>query len=210
MAEVWDRWQRGESLKAIGRVFRKEGSSVYSQIAPHGGIRPRTRCRSARVLTLVEREEISRGIAAHRSIRTIARLLGRSPSTISREIGRNGGYDQYRASEADTRAWERAHRPKSCRLVEHRGLRQRVDRKLRRNWPPEQISGWLEQTYPEAASYHVSHETIYRSLFIQARGALKKELTAHLRTRRTLRRTRQHAVRKGRGCEQINDIISIR
>jgi len=210
VAELWERWQRGESQKAIGRRLGKESSSIYGRLKITGGIRPRERQRSSRTLSFAEREEISRGIAAHRSIRTIARLLGRSPSTISREIGRNGSYDRYRASEADTRAWERAHRPKPCRLVEHRGLRQRVDRKLRRNWSPEQISGWLKDTYPEDASYHVSHETIYRSLFIQARGALKKELTAHLRTRRTLRRSRQHSVRKGRGCGQINDIVSIR
>ncbi len=210
LGELWDRWQRGETQKAIGRRFGKLSSSVYFQLQLSGGIRPRARCRSFRALSLSEREEISRGIAAHRSIRTIARGLGRAPSTVSREIHRNGGYDEYRASEADERAWERAHRPKRCRLVEHPRLRRVVVRKLRTNWSPEQISGWLKRTYPNDASYHVSHETIYRSLFIQARGALKKELTAHLRTKRTIRRSRQHRSRRGHGSGQINDVVSIR
>jgi IS30 family transposase len=210
LAELWDRWQRGETQKAIGRRFGKESSSVYFQLKLTGGIRPRPRCRSRRALSLSEREEISRGIAAYRSIRTIARCLGRSPSTVSREIRRNGGYDEYRASEAYVRAWERAHRPKPCRLVERPGLRRIVVGKLRKKWSPEQISGWLKQTYPHDPSYHVSHETIYRSLFIQARGTLKKELTAHLRTKRTIRRSRQHRTRRGQGCGEITDLVSIR
>ena len=207
--EVWIRWQRGESLKAIGRVFGKEGSSVYGQIAPYGGICPRTRCRSKRALTLAEREEISRGIAAKGSIRSIAASLSRAPSTVSREIGRNGGYDNYRALEADERAWERAHRPKRCRLIRYPSLRGIVEEKLREDWAPRQIAGWLKREYPDDESLYVSHETIYRSLFIQARGALKKELTQHLRTKRTIRRSR-HASRKGRGGGQIPDLISIR
>jgi IS30 family transposase len=210
VAELWERWRRGESQKAIGRRLGKESSSIYARLKITGGICPRQRRRSIRVLSLAEREEISRGIAAHRSIRTMARLLRRSPSTISREIRRNGGYDAYRAAEADGRAWERAHRPKRCRLVEHPPLRRVVIRKLRTNWSPEQISGWLKRTYPNDPSYHVSHETIYRSLFIQARGALKKELTAHLRTKRTIRRSRQHRSRRGHGSGQINDVVSIR
>ena len=209
LAEVWDRWQRGESLKAIGRVFRKEGSSVYSQIAPYGGIRPRTRCRSKRVLTFDEREEISRGIAAGKTMRSIARSLGRSASTVSREISRNGGYDRYRASAADEATWERARRGKRCRLVRNRKLCELVGDKLRLYWSPQQIAGWLKRTYPGDESLHVSHETIYRSLFIQARGALKKELTVYLRSRRTIRRSKQ-ATRKGHGMGQIEDVISIR
>ncbi len=209
LAEVWDRWQRGESLKAIGRVFGKEGSSVYGQLAPYGGIRPRTRCRSKRALSLVEREEISRGIAARRSMRTIARRLDRAASTVSREISRNGGYDSYRASAADEAAWERACRRKRCRLVQSPKLCELVTGKLGRRWSPQQIAGWLKRTYPEDESLHVSHETIYRSLFIQARGALKKELTAHLRSHRTIRRSKQ-ATRKGHGKGQIDDMISIR
>ena len=207
-AELWDRWQRGESLKAIGRAFGKPSSSIYFQVAPHGGIRPAQRRRSRLALTLAEREEISRGITAHQSARSIARLLGRSPSTVSREISRNGGYDRYRAALADEKAWGRAHRPKRCRLANHPGLRQAVVRKLRLNWSPEQIAGWLKRTHPEDEFYHVSHETIYRSLFVQARGVLKKELLSHLRSKRTVRRSKStdpNGDRRG----QIKDIVSI-
>ncbi len=208
LAEVWDRWQRGESSKQIAHVLDR-GASVYYLLLRHGGVRPPTRCRSPQALTLSEREEISRGIAAGRSIRSIARILSRPASTLSREVRRNGGYDHYRASEADERAWERARRPKPCRLVRCPRLRQLVEEKLREDWAPQQITGWLKRTYPEDESYQVSHETIYRSLFIQARGALKKELSQHLRSKRTIRRSR-HATRKGRGGGQIPDLISIR
>ena len=179
--ELWDRWQRGESLKAIGRAFGKPSSSIYNQVAPHGGIRPAPRRRSRLALTLAEREEISRGIAAHQSARSLARLLGRSASTVSRELGRNGGYDGYRAALADEKAWARARRPKRCKLANNPRLRQAVASKLRLNWAPEQIAGWLKRAHPGDESCHVSHETIYRSLFVQARGALKKELLCHLR-----------------------------
>ena len=209
LGEVWDRRGRGESSKAIGRALDRSGSLVYRQLAVYGGIRPQPRCRSLRALTLSEREEISRGIAARQSIRSIARLLVRAPSTVSREVCRNGGYDSYRASEADARTWEQARRPKSCRLARSPRLRELVEEKLRQVWSPEQIAGWLKQTYPEDESLHVSHETIYRSLFIQARGALKKELTQYLRTKRTIRRSAK-ATRKGHGKGQIEDMISIR
>src|SRR5471032_8494 len=138
--ELWDRWQRGESLKAIGRAFGKPSSSIYFQLAPHGGIRPAPQRRSRLALTLSEREEISRGIAAYRSARSMARLLGHSPSTVSREISRNGGYDRYRAALADERAWVRAHRPKRCKLANSLRLRQAVAMKLRLNWSPKQRS----------------------------------------------------------------------
>ena len=207
--EVWDRWQRGESSQSIGRVLDRGGSAIHRQLAVYGGIRPQSRCRSSRALTLVEREEISRGIAAKESIRSIAVRLGRSPSTVSREVSRNGGSDSYRASEADERTWERARRPKSCRLARSPRLRQLVEEKLRQVWSPEQIAGWLKHSYPEDESLHVSHETIYRSLFVQARGVLKKELTQYLRTRRTIRRSGK-ASRKGHGKGQIEDMISIR
>src|SRR5665811_781035 len=128
--ELWDRWQRGESLKAIGRAFGKPSSSIYCQVAPHGGIRPAPRRRSRLALTLSEREEISRGITAHQSTRSMARLLGHSPSTVSREISRNGGYDRYRAALADEKAWVRARRPKRCKLANSPRLRQAVARKL--------------------------------------------------------------------------------
>jgi IS30 family transposase len=159
-------------------------------------------------LTLAEREEISRGITAHQSARSMARLLGRSPSTVSREISRNGGYDRYRAALADEKAWVRACRPKRCKLANNSGLRQAVVRKLRLNWSPEQIAGWLKRTHPEDEFYHVSHETIYRSLFVQARGVLKKELLSHLRSKRTIRRSKSvdpNGDRRG----QIKDIVSI-
>ncbi len=208
-AEVWDRWRRGESLHEIGRAFGKLSSSVYCQLAHTGGIRPRPRRWSRLALSLSEREEISRGIAAEQSLRSIAECLGRSPSTVSREIQRNGGYDDYRASVADEQAWNRARRPKRCQLGRHPRLRRMVARKLRRNWSPEQIAGWLKRSYPEDESYHVSHETIYRSLFVQARGVFKKELLRHLRSRRTIRRSR-HSSHKGHGKGDLADIVSIR
>src|SRR5450759_121142 len=179
----------GESLKAIGRAFGKPSSSIYCQVAPHGGIRPAPRRRSRLALTLPEREEISRGIAAHQSARSMARLLGRSPSTVSRELSRNGGYDCYRAALADEKAWVRTRRPKRCKLAINPWLRQAVASKLRLNWAPEQIAGWLKRAHPDGGFYRVSHETIYRSLFVQARGVLKKELLGHLRSKRTIRRS---------------------
>ena len=208
LAEVFDRWQRGESSGGIARALNR-GSNVYMLLARHGGIRPRTRCRSARALTVAEREKISRGITSGRSLRSIARILNRSPSTLSREVRRNGGRTRYRAAEADKQAWKRARRPKRCRLVCRPRLRQLVEEKLREAWAPQQITGWLKRTYPGNGFYRVSHETIYRSLFIQARGAFKKELTRYLRSKRTIRRSR-HATRKGRGGGQIQDLISIR
>ena len=174
--ELWDRWKRGESLKAIGRAFGKQSSSIYFLVAPHGGIRPAQRRRSRLALTLAEREVISRGVTAHQSARSIARLLGRSPSTVSREMSRNGGCDRYRAALADENAWARARRPKCCKLANSPRLRRAVAAKLRLDWSPEQIAGWLKRTHPEDECNQVSHETIYRSLFVQTRGVLKKEL----------------------------------
>jgi IS30 family transposase len=158
-------------------------------------------------LTLVEREEISRGIAAAETARSMARKLGRSPSTVAREISRNGGYDQYRASQADETAWVRAGRPKRCKLAANPHLRETVAGKLRGNWSPEQIAGWLKSAYPGDEANQVSHETIYRSLFVQARGVLKKELLHHLRSKRTIRRPKSaNGDRRG----QIADLVSIR
>ena len=206
--ELWNRWQRGESLKAIGRAFGKPSSSIYFQLAPHGGIRPAPRRRSRLALTLSEREEISRGIVADRLIRSMARLLGRSPSTVSREIRRHGGYDRYRAALADTKAWDGARRPKRCKLATNPRLRRAVSRKLWLNWSPEQIAGWFKRTHPGDGSYQVSHETIYRSLYVQTRGVLKKELLQHLRSKRTNLRSK-HISQKGEGQGQIKDMISI-
>ena len=206
--ELWDRWQRGESLNAIGRAFGKPSSSIHFQVAPHGGIRPAPRRRSRLSLTLSEREEISRGLAADQSVRSMARLLGRSASTVSRELSRNGGYDCYRAALADAKAWDRAHRPKRCKLANSLRLRQAVARKLRLNWSPEQIGGWLKRAHPEDESHRVSHETIYRSLYVQARGVLKKELLGYLRSKRTIRRSKP-ADPDGDKRGQIKDLVSI-
>ncbi len=205
---MWDRWQRGESLKAIGRAFGKPSSSIYFQVSPYGGIRPAPRRRSRLALTLWEREEISRGIVAQRSIRSMAWHLGRAPSTVSREIRRNGGAERYRAARAEDRAWVRARRPKRCKLATSRWLRRAVARQLRLNWSPEQIAGWLKRVHPQDEAYEVSHETIYRSLFVQTRGVLKGELLQHLRSKRTMRRPRQ-ANGTGDARGQIKDLVSI-
>jgi IS30 family transposase len=207
-AEIWDRWQRGESMSSIGRRFDRQSSSIFSVLSPSGGIRPAERRRSGRSLSLSEREEISRGLVAGRSIRAIAAQLGRAPSTISREVGRGGGRDRYRGTVSDQAAWDRALRPKPCKLACHPGLRRTVSRKLRRSWSPEQIAGWLKRGFPDEEQQRVSHETIYKTLFIQARGVLKKELLEHLRAKRTIRRSR-HASLKRDGLGQIKDAISI-
>ena len=208
-ADIWDRWQRGESLSSIGRQFDRPSSSVYNMLAPTGGIRPPPRRRSRLALTLAEREEISRGSACALSLRAIATRLGRAPSTVIREVNRNGGLQHYRASRADEAARDRARRPKPCKLVSEPVLSRLVANKLRLHWSPEQIAGWLKRTYPEYENRQVSHETIYKSLFIQARGALKKELQQHLRSQRAIRRSR-HASQKGDGRGQIKDMVSIR
>jgi IS30 family transposase len=208
-AEVWDRWQRGEGLKFIGRMFDKTSSQIFAHLRPHGGIRPAPRRRSRRVLSLDDREEISRGMAAGVSLRSVARSLGRAPSTISRELRRNGGQRRYRAAVADKRAWNQALRPKLCKLARNDELRQLVAARLEENWSPEQIAGWLRHTYPGNEAYQVSHETIYRSLFVQARGVLKKDLQAHLRTGRAIRRSR-HATGKGDSRGSLPDMVSIR
>ena len=208
-SEMWDRWQRGESMSSIGRAFNRESSSVYSVLSPTGGIRPPPRKRSRLALTLSEREEISRGMALQLSLRAIAAQLERSPSTISREINRNGGTDAYRATQADQAAWDRAHRPKQCKLAGHPVLKRMVASKLKHHWSPKQIAGWLKRTYPFEAHKQVSHETIYRSLFIQARGVLKKELQLYLRSQRAIRRAKQHSI-KSEGLGKITNAVSIR
>lgn len=173
-ALMWERWRKGDSLQQIAQLFDRNHSSIQAILAKTGGIRPPVRKRSRLALTMTEREEISRSLVAGYSIRLIAQQLGRAPSTVSREINRNGGLQRYRASHADQAAWERACRPKACKLVQAPQLAQIVAQRLQMQWSPEQIAGWLQRTYPDKPSYQVSHETIYRSLFIQARGALKK------------------------------------
>ncbi len=207
-ADIWDRWQRGESMCSIGRVFDRYSTSIYGQLARTGGIRPPPRRRSRLALTLPEREEISRGVVSDLSLRAIAIQLGRSPSTISREINRNGGLKRYRASQADQAAWDRAHRPKLCKLATHPALRRIVARKLRCNWSPKQIAGWMKRKNPTDEHYTVSHETIYRSLYVQARGVLKKELQLYLRSHRAIRRSR-HASLKRDGIGSIKNMVSI-
>jgi len=207
-ALMWDRWQKGESLQTIAQLFNRNHSSIAGVLSRTGGIRPPQRIRSEFELSLLEREEISRGIVAGHSIRSIGERLGRSPSTVSREINRNGGRQSYRATEADQAAWDRAQRPKTCKLVQNRALARMVAIKLKKLWSPTQISGWLKLTYPGDESLQVSHETIYRSLFIQARGALKKELVAHLRRTRVMRRSRHHT-QKTTDHGRITNTISI-
>jgi IS30 family transposase len=208
-AEIWDRWRRGEGLKSIGRVFGKTSSSIFAHLRPHGGIRPAPRRRATAALSLAEREEISRGVASGASLRSIAVTLGRAPSTISRELGRNGGRSGYRATAADKRAWDCALRPKPCKLETHGHLRFVVANRLEAKWSPQQIAGWLRRSYPEDKARQVSHETIYKSLFVQARGVLKKELMAHLRAAGAIRRSR-HATAKGDSRGRIADTVSIR
>ncbi|MCG8910914.1 IS30 family transposase [Pseudomonas sp. DP-17] len=206
-ALMWDRWKAGDSLQQIAQLFDRNHSSIQRILAETGGIRPAARRRSRLSLTLVEREEISRALAVGQSIRQIAQRLERAPSTISREISRNGGHRSYRANKAEQAAWDRARRPKRCKLAQSPELAQLVAQKLQIQWSPEQIAGWLKRTYSDAA-YQVSHETIYRSLFIQARGALKKELQEHLRRSRAMRRSRHHT-QKTDNHGRISDTLSI-
>jgi IS30 family transposase len=207
--DMWRRWKAGESLHEIGRAFGKGHGSIRFLLTQRGGIVPAARRRSLRTLTLAEREDISRGIACGLSIREIANGLPRSVSTVSREVTRHGGRPLYRANEADHQAWESALRPKVCLLAIDEKLRTIVASKLILDWSPEQISAWLKVSYPRNESMRVSHETIYRSLFIQARGVLKKELIQHLRSKRLIRRSR-HARADGQSRGQIVDALSIR
>ena len=207
-ALMWARWMQGWTLHEIGKLFDRAHTSIRGILAETGGFRPAQRVRASSALTLAEREEISRAMVAGESIRSTAARLGRAPSTISREIKRNGGGEGYRAIQADEAAWERARRPKRCKLIEYRALARIVADKLRMLWSPEQIAGWLKHTYPSDESHHVSHETIYRSLFIQARGALKKELLEHLRRTRGMRRSR-HYTQKTAIHGKIVDAVSI-
>jgi IS30 family transposase len=206
--EVWRRWKAGESLHTIGRAFDRPHTSIHCLLAHHGGIVPAVRRRAVLALTVVERQDISRGIASGSSLRDIAKGLQRAASTVSREVARHGGRPEYRAQEAEHQAWE-ALRPKRCLLAIHVTLRKLVASKLILDWSPQQISGWLKIQYPADESLRVSHETIYRSLFIQARGVLKKELLGHLRSKRRIRRS-QHAriFKDSRG--RIVDAVSIR
>jgi len=208
-ADLWRRWREGESVSDIARALEKNVGSIFGVLRLRGGIAPQARTRSHLALTHSEREEISRGVAGGLSLRAIASQLNRSPSTISRELQRNGGETRYRAGEADVRAWERSRRPKKCRLATNGKLRRMVASKLRLQWSPQQISGWLKTSFPDDADLQISHEAIYQTLFVQARGALKKELQRHLRSGRVVRHART-ATRKGQTRYQIVDAVSIR
>ena len=207
--ELWERWKAGESISDIARALNKPPGSIHGVLKATGGIAPPHRRRPRWVLTLAEREEISRGLASGESMRAIAARLGRSASTVSREVERNGGRSSYRALKADERTWERARRPKRCLLARNGLLGDVVARKLKEDWSPQQISGWLRRRYPNNEAMYVSHETIYRTLFVQAKGALKKELLTHLRSRRMMRRARC-ASTAGQQRGQIKDAVSIR
>jgi len=206
---MWDRWQKGESLHSIARLFGRHHSAIQGILSRTGGIRPPQRRRSHRALTLAEREEISRGVIAGQSFHSIAASLGRAPSTVSREANRNGGRRHYRVNKAEQAVWDRAHRPKTCKLAHNRALARIVAGKLKLEWSPRQIAGWLKRTHSDDENYQVSHETIYRSLFVQARGALKKELLQHLRKTRAMRRSRHHT-QKTADHGRITGAVSIR
>jgi len=206
-AEVWDRWRSGEAMRSIARRLGRESSSVRTMIEDSGGVRPVPRRRSSRCLALTEREEISRGVAAGESLRSIAGRLGRAASTVCRDVTRNGGRGRYRALGADRAAWQRARRPKTARLAANTELRKLVEAKLALWWSPQQISGWLIDTYPSVEEMWVSHETIYLSLFVQGKGALRHELTRCLRTRRAIRRPATKRAPTGKG--QIREPVMI-
>ncbi len=205
-AQLWERWKQGQSLSDIARAQGKRPVSIYQVLLRNGGFAPAPRRRSRLALQLSEREEISRGLAAGLSLRRIAAGLGRAPSSVSREIRRHAGAPEYRACEANRQAWDRALRPKLCKLAQHPRLQRIVAARLALDWSPQQISGWLERRYRHDETMRVSHETIYRSLFIQARGVLKKELIAHLRSQRVMRRPKKATTTGG----QIIDALCIR
>ena len=207
-SQMWDRWQKGESLHTIARLFDRNHGSIAGILSRAGGIRPRPRIRSRLSLTLSERDDVSRGLSDGLYMRAIAAQLGRSPSTMSREIARNGGYDDYRASLAEQAAWDRAQRPKRCKLACNKPLNRVVAKKLQSQWSPQQIAGWLKRAYPGNEDQHVSHETIYRTLFIQSRGALKKELQQCLRSKRVMRRGKTSSL-KGQGLGKIPYAVPI-
>jgi len=208
-AELWARWKGGESICAIARALGRVPGTIHHVVGQHGGIMPAARRRAPQTLSSAEREEISRAVAAGASLRAIAEALKRAPSTISREVKRHGGRVRYRAARADAEAWHAARRPKPCRLAVRPELRWVVADKLAQQWSPEQIAGWLEVSYPDDPEMQVSHETIYRSLFLQSRGVLKKTLLQHLRRRRTMRRSLQ-ASGRGQRRGQIVDAVPIR
>ncbi len=207
--ELWDRWKAGESTSEIARALDRAPGTIHTELVRHGGVAPRVRCRRLSALRVSEREEISRGVASGESVRSIARRIGRAPSTVSREIARNGGRGNYRAHEAESRFWKEARRPQVSKLQRNWLLRNLVADRLSEDWSPEQIAGWLKDLFPDDHTMRVSHETIYLTLFIQTRGALRRELISHLRRSRAIRRPRG-SKRAHAGQGQIKDAVSIR
>lgn len=206
--EVWRRWKLGQSLSEIGRALERKAATIHGHIEAEGGYAPATRKRKQVGLTMEEREEISRALAAGSSFREIAVAMRRAPSTISREVAKNGGRTRYRATSAESRAWKQSTRPKVCKLAENARLQRLVTHKLQLDWSPEQIAGWLRIEYPDDPFMNISAETIYRSLFVQTRGVLKQELRSHLRSRRRMRRARVSTT-AGQTRGQIIDAVSI-
>jgi IS30 family transposase len=206
---IWDMREAGVPVKRIARHLGRQNVSLRKFIADAGGKRPTPRQRSELRLSLEEREEISRGLAVGDSIRTIAESLSRSPSTVCREVNANGGRRKYRALVADRAACRRALRPKRAKLAQCRRLRRVVERKLEAKWSPQQISAWLALEYPDRPEMQVSHETIYQSLFVQSRGALRKELHTCLRTGRAMRRAKAYVKANHIGQGKIKDMVMI-
>ena len=204
---LWERWRQGDGLREIARLLERGPSSVSKVLHRTGGMQPATRTRSSRVLSLEEREAISRGLASGKSLRAIAQEISRAPSTVSREVERNGGITKYRAATADQTAWDRAMRPKVCKLAQRAKLVKTIAKKLQGQWSPQQIAGWLKRRYPDDERYHVSHETIYKTLYIQTRGVLKQELLSCLRSQRAMRHSRQSSKKTGPG--KIVDAVPI-
>lgn len=188
--ELWERWRKGEAASAIARALDSSHTSIAYIVQRRGGFSPPIRKRAKNCLSLAEREEISRALVRGESYQHIGRQLDRAASTISREVQRNGGRKVYRAARAEQATWDRAKRPKPCKLAMQPRLRDIVAEKLELAWSPEQIAGWLKRQYPQDKSLQVSHETIYRTLFVQGRGLLKRELLKHLRSGRKYRRGR--------------------
>ncbi len=206
--ELWELWGKGEPSRLIARSLRSNASAVNRHLAKHGGVRPVPRRRGRQQLTLEQREEVTRGLAAGLSSRAIAALIGRAPSTVSREIARNGGRDAYRATVADAAAWDRARRPKMSRLASHPELLQVVRDRLEADWSPEQIAHWLRRKHPQDRDLRISHETIYRSIYLAGRRELGRESAKHLRSGRSVRRAR--VPKRGHGRGVLRNMTSIR
>jgi IS30 family transposase len=201
---IWAAVKRGQSFRSVGRDMDRAGKSVGRVVNERGGVPPRW-VRSEHRLSLAEREEISRGLAEDSSLRSIAAGLGRSPSTISREVAAAGGRRRYRAWAAEGAAFRRAQRPKAAKLADMPALRVEVEAKLEAWWSPQQISSWLKETYPDQPEMQVSHETIYQSLFVQGRGALRKELARCLRSGRAVRRPQS----RHQASNKLKDMVMI-